>query len=66
MQGDDDQRGGQQPDDPGRSREREKQDAMLDEAAHEESWLSRLKRSMRERKGRPRAGGPQMPDRRDS
>jgi hypothetical protein len=65
MQNTDDQRRtGPQTDDPGRSREREKQDAMLEQAAHEESWLSRLWRSMRERRAKP-AHGPR-PDRRDS
>jgi hypothetical protein len=44
-----------QPDDPGRSRERERQDTMLDRAARQESWLSRLLRSKRERKAKPDA-----------
>ena len=53
-------------DDAGRSRERERQDAMLERAARQESWLSRLLRSRRERKGKPRPGNPELRDRRDS
>jgi hypothetical protein len=39
-----------------RSRERERQDAILERAARQESWLSRLLRSRRERKGKPHPG----------
>jgi hypothetical protein len=46
----------QQREDKGRSREREQQDEVIERAAREESWLSRLLRSYRERKGRPRSG----------
>jgi hypothetical protein len=53
-------------DDPGRSRERERQDAMLERAAHQESWLSRLWRSMRERKAKPDSVSARPRDNRDS
>jgi hypothetical protein len=39
--------------DAGRSQERTQQDAVLERAARQESWLSRLWRSKRERKAKP-------------
>jgi hypothetical protein len=55
----------EQPDDPGRSRERERQDALLDRTAREESWLARLRRWAGDRKGRPRPGSDDLPDSRN-
>lgn len=55
----------EQADDPGRSRERERQDALLDRTAREESWLSRLRRWSRDRKGRPQPGSRELPGSRD-
>jgi hypothetical protein len=52
-------------DDPGRSRERERQDALLDRTAREESWLTRLRRWTSDRKGRPRPGSGELPDNRN-
>jgi hypothetical protein len=67
MERDTDKRRMAQPaNDAGRSREREKQDAMLESAAYEESWLSRLWRSMRERRAKPPPKDPQPPNRRAS
>jgi hypothetical protein len=45
-----------------RSRERERQAATIEHAAHEESWLARLLRSLRQRKGRPHPGNPDLRD----
>jgi hypothetical protein len=54
--------------DTGRSRERERQDRLLERTNREESWLGRLWRSRSLKKGRPspsdeRPGGKE--DRRD-
>jgi hypothetical protein len=39
--------------DSGRSRERERQDGLLDREARRETWLARLLRQRRAEKGRP-------------
>ena len=50
------------PKDPGRSIERSTQDRVLDSAAREESWLTRLRRHRWFAKGRPEPGNRRTED----
>lgn len=54
-----------QEDDPGRSVERARQDRLLDRAAREESWLTRLWRHHWFAKGRPKPGNRADEDQRN-